>query len=135
VINRLSSSAININISSFEIPERLDQLKEIALYRILQEWLTNIVKYSNAKNIDIQFVGHDNELTVVIEDDGDGFEQKLLTESEGHGWKNIQSRVSFLQATLYLDTEVGRKGTSFTLNIPVKETVPSSGKVLVLPTR
>lgn len=135
VINRLSSSAITINISSFEIPERLDQLKEIALFRILQEWLTNIVKYSNASSIDIQFVGHDNELTVVIEDDGDGFDQKLLTEGDGHGWKNIQSRVSFLQASLYIDTEPGRKGTSFTLNIPVSESLSPEGKVLILPMR
>ena len=135
VINRLSSSAININISSFEVPERLDQLKEIALFRILQEWLTNIVKYSSATKIDIQFVGHARELTVVIEDDGVGFDPKLLAESEGHGWKNIQSRVSFLQATLYVDTAAGRKGTSFTLNIPVADTVTSGGKVLALPTR
>jgi two-component system, NarL family, sensor kinase len=135
VINRLSSSDIQINISSFEFPERLDHLKEIALYRIMQEWLNNIIKYSNAKNIDIQFVGHANELTVVIEDDGDGFDQRLLSESEGHGWKNIQSRVSFLQATLDLDTQYGRKGTSLTINIPLTHAVSATGKVLVLPTR
>lgn len=135
VINRLSSSAINISISSFEVPERLDQLKEIALFRILQEWLTNIVKYSGANRIDIQFVGHAHELNVVIEDDGMGFDSKLLIEADGHGWKNIQSRVSFLQASLYLDTAAGRKGTSFTLNIPVADAVTSDGKVLALPTR
>jgi two-component system, NarL family, sensor kinase len=135
VINRLSSSAINITITSFEIPERLDQLKEIALFRILQEWLTNVVKYSNANNIDIQFVGHDRELTIIIEDNGEGFDQKLLNESDGHGWKNIQSRVSFLQAAVYLDTQPGRKGTTFTINIPLNETVLSVGEVLVSPTR
>jgi two-component system, NarL family, sensor kinase len=135
VINRLSSSGIQINISSFEIPERLDHLKEIALYRIMQEWLNNIIKYSNATRIDIQFVGHASELTVVIEDDGDGFDQKLLTESEGHGWKNIQSRISFLQAALYLDTQPGRKGVSLTINIPLTEPVTATGKVLALPTR
>lgn len=134
VINRLSSSNIQINISSFEVPERLDQLKEIALYRILQEWLNNSIKYSNATTIDIQFVGHANELTVVLEDDGDGFDQNLLQESEGHGWKNIQSRVSFLQASLYLDTQPGRKGTSLTINIPLSEPITEPGKVLVIPT-
>jgi signal transduction histidine kinase len=135
VINRLSSSSINIGISSFEIPERLDQLKEIALYRILQEWLNNVIKYSNAKNIDIQFVGHENELTVTIEDDGDGFDQKKLHESDGNGWKNIQSRVSFIQAAVYIDSQPGRKGTSLTLNIPVIKPVAASGKVLTLPIR
>lgn len=135
VINRLSSSNIDINISSFEVPDRLDQLKEIALYRILQEWLNNVIKYSNATHIDIQFVGHANELTVVLEDDGDGFDPKLLRESEGHGWKNIQSRISFLQASLYLDTQPGRKGTSLTINIPLSEPITAPGKVLVLPAR
>lgn len=135
VINRLSSSAINITITSFEMPERLDHLKEIALYRILQEWLNNVIKYSNAKNIEIQFVGHENELTVIIEDDGDGFDQSLLTRGDGHGWKNIQSRVSFLHATIYLDTQPGRKGTSFTINMPMAGAVSSEGKVLALPTR
>lgn len=135
VINRLSSSNIQINISSFEIPDRLDHLKEIALYRIMQEWLNNIIKYSNAKNIDIQFVGHASELTVVIEDDGDGFDSRRLQESEGHGWKNIQSRISFLQASVDLDTQVGRKGTSLTINIPLTDAVTATGKVLALPTR
>ena len=74
-------------------------------------------------------------MTIVIEDDGIGFDPKLLKESEGHGWKNIQSRVSFLQASLYLDTAAGRKGSSFTLNIPVNDSVTSGGKVLALPTR
>ncbi|HEY0770739.1 MAG TPA: histidine kinase, partial [Sphingobacteriaceae bacterium] len=135
VINRLSSSNIHINISSFEVPDRLDHLKEIALYRILQEWLNNIIKYSNARNIEIQFVGHAGEVNVVIEDDGDGFDQRLLQDNAGHGWKNIQSRISFLQASLYLDSQPGRKGTSLTINIPLNEPVAATGKVIVLPTR
>lgn len=135
VINRLSSASVKIQVSNFEAPERLDQLKEIALYRILQEWLNNIIKYSNANNIDIQFVGHENELTVTIEDDGDGFSSELLNHSQGHGWKNIQSRVSLLHASLDLDTQPGRKGTSLTLNIPTLKAETETGKVLALPTR
>jgi two-component system, NarL family, sensor kinase len=135
VINRLSSSSINLEVSSFEVQERLDQLKEIALYRILQEWLNNVIKYSNAKNIQIQFVGHEHELTVIVEDDGLGFDVELLNLSEGHGWKNIQSRVSLLQASLDLDTQPGRKGTSLTLNIPLTKAAPETGKMLALPTR
>ena len=133
VINRLTSSSIAITVSSFEFPERLDQIKEIALYRILQEWLNNIIKYSNAQHIDIQFVGHERELTVVIEDDGDGFDARVLQESQGHGWKNIQSRLSFLSGTVYIDTQPGRKGTSLTLNIAVAPPVKEADKMLALP--
>ncbi|MBU2914473.1 tetratricopeptide repeat-containing sensor histidine kinase [Reichenbachiella agariperforans] len=92
--------------------------KSVALYRIAQEWVNNIIKYSDAKNITLQIIQDEEEVLLMIEDDGMGFDQKLLISGKGYGWKNIQSRVAFIVGSLDLDTQSGRRGNTFTVAIP-----------------
>ena len=47
---------------------------ETALYRIVQEALTNVVKHANAKTVSVSLTRNDNRMAVVIEDDGRGFD-------------------------------------------------------------
>lgn len=104
-------------VSSFECPSRFTELTEISLYRIIQEWVNNILKYAHAGKIELQMVGHEGELTITIEDDGDGFDVLTLDQSKGNGWKNIQSRVNLLGATIDVDSMPGRKGTTLTVTV------------------
>ncbi len=107
-------------VSSFECPSRFSELTEISLYRIIQEWVNNILKYAHAGKIELQMVGHEGELTITIEDDGDGFDPLTLDYSKGNGWKNIQSRVNLLGGTIDIDSMQGRKGTTLTVTVPNK---------------
>jgi two-component system NarL family sensor kinase len=84
----------------------------------VQEWVNNVLKYAQAHNVQIQLVGHHDEISLTIEDDGHGFDKGELERSQGNGWKNIQSRLSLIKATLELDTEPGRKGTTLSINMP-----------------
>jgi signal transduction histidine kinase len=117
--DRLNKSGkINIEVISVALDQRLNKLAEITLYRICQEWLTNVLKYSKAKKITLQFLNHTDELVLTIEDDGVGFNTEVLEKSRGNGWKNIVSRARLLNATVEADSKDGQQGTLFSVAIP-----------------
>ncbi|SMD43007.1 Tetratricopeptide repeat-containing protein [Aquiflexum balticum DSM 16537] len=113
---RLSSSGkIIVNVQAYDFEDRLIEIQEISLYRIIQEWCNNILKYSGATAIEIQLVNDEEELRLTIEDNGKGFDVRLLDESKGHGWKNINSRVKLIKGDLEIDSNPLSKGTTLIL--------------------
>ena len=116
-INGLSTTMVSV--SSFDTPDRLTEVQEISVYRILQEWTNNVLKYASASRIEIQLVGHEDEITVTVEDDGKGFDVADLEKGAGHGWRNIQSRLNLIKGTMNLDSRPGRKGTMLVMSLPV----------------
>lgn len=124
------SGGVRIHITNFAMPNRLPEIQEISLYRIIQEWTNNILKYANAAKIEINLVADDNELSITIEDNGQGFDAQRLEKGSGNGWKNIQSRVGLLKGSVLIDTNLGRTGTTLILQIPRVDT--SVEKPLIL---
>ncbi|MEZ4779033.1 MAG: sensor histidine kinase [Flavobacteriaceae bacterium] len=100
------------------LPKNADSTKEVMIYRLLQEIISNIRKHAQAKTILMQLIGYKNELTLIIEDDGNGFDYEKAIEKGGLGLKSINSRVQYLDGTISWDSQPG-KGTSITINIPV----------------
>jgi two-component system NarL family sensor kinase len=117
------SEKVKMKVSGFSLPARLTELQEISLYRVIQEWTNNSLKYSSASRIDVQLVGDDNEITLTIEDDGDGFDVAALERGSGNGWKNIQSRLNLVKASMFVDSLPGRKGTTLVVTVPVRQGV------------
>jgi two-component system NarL family sensor kinase len=113
------SGKVVIETNFFEMEERLIDLEEISLFRITQEWTNNILKYSDASKITIQLIRDDEEITLLVEDNGSGFDSELLTNGKGNGWKNIQSRANLVKGSINLDTQLGRKGNTLIVNVPV----------------
>lgn len=113
-----TSGQIIVRIESFDVPERLSEVQEISMYRVIQEWVNNVVKYAGAKFIEVQIVGHESELAITIEDNGNGFNTSVLESSAGNGWKNIKSRMNLVKGTIDVDSQQGRKGTTLVLRIP-----------------
>ena len=121
--HRLNDSGkISLSIKSFDVPERLEGLHEISLYRIIQEWVNNVLKYAEAFVVEIQLVGFEDEITLTLEDDGKGFDVGLLESGAGNGWKNIRSRANLIKATLEIDSVPGRKGSTLIVRTPLKLT-------------
>lgn len=118
VLRPNESGKIRIEIISFQIPDRMEEVKEISLYRILQEWVTNVMKYSSASKITINLVDNEDNISITIEDDGEGFSPTNLENTQGNGWKNIQSRLNLLKGSLEIDSMKGRRGTTLLLSIP-----------------
>ncbi|MCZ8216321.1 MAG: sensor histidine kinase, partial [Cyclobacteriaceae bacterium] len=115
------SGKIKIEITSFQIPERMAEVKEISLYRILQEWVTNIIKYAKATKVAINLVDNEDEISVTVEDNGVGFNVSALEKGNGNGWKNMQSRINLLKGSIEIDSRSGRSGTTLLLSIPKEE--------------
>lgn len=124
-INQTGDKVIEVMI--FGMDERLTELQEVSLYRISQEWVNNILKYSDASVITLQIIKDEDELTLTIEDNGMGFEAQLFYGGKGNGWRNISSRINLLDGEFDLDTSPNTRGTMVTLNIAMKTTaIPTS---------
>ena len=120
------SSAVDVEVTGSGFAIRLETQQEILLYRIIQEWVNNILKYSNASKVVINLTKEKEDITLIIEDDGTGFDTALLTRSSGNGWKNINSRARLLRAEVSIDSVLGRPGTTFILDIDSKKQVATS---------
>ena len=72
-----------------------------------------------ASVIEVQLVGYEEEITVTIEDNGNGFDSEVLKDSAGNGWKNITSRVNLIKGIVDIDTRPGRAGTTLIVRVPI----------------
>ena len=85
----------------------IDGLVKIAIYRIIQEALQNVIKYAEADNCIITLTQiENNKLQLLIEDNGKGFES-TAKENDGIGLKNIQERARLAQAELSITSKLG----------------------------
>lgn len=96
---------ITFTCNSPEI-ESLDQAKKVALYRIVQEQLNNIIKYSHAKNVHIQLGNGESGACLSVEDDGIGFNK--LTVQKGIGLKGIYKKAEQCNGSVELQTSPGQ---------------------------
>jgi signal transduction histidine kinase len=95
--------------------ERLPAEVETTLYRIVQEALTNIVKHAEASSVSILLVKRDGSATVVIEDDGLGFDPEK-TREEGLGLMGMRERVELHDGRLTVETVEG-SGTTLVAEV------------------
>ncbi|MBU6483437.1 MAG: CHASE3 domain-containing protein [Betaproteobacteria bacterium] len=90
----------------------------IALYRIVQEALTNIVKYANARHVDIDLGRGDDGISLVIEDDGRGLPAGAATDRLSHGIIGMRQRVRAFNGDFRISSRAGA-GTRIEVFIPL----------------
>ena len=95
---------------------RLDSSVEISVYRMVQELMNNILKHSKATYVTIQLNKTENNLNIVVEDNGIGFDTG--SARSGIGLKNIETRLNKLNGKISIDSGRG-KGTTTIIDIPV----------------
>ncbi|MEQ8472997.1 MAG: sensor histidine kinase [Marinoscillum sp.] len=117
---------ILVETDFFGLDKRLTDVQEISLYRISQEWVNNVIKYSDANKVMVQLTKDEKEITLLIEDNGSGFDPELLKQGKGNGWKNMNSRANLINGELELDTNPGIKGNTLIVNAPVTQNAPVS---------
>ncbi len=108
---------LQVSFQSIDYEDSLSKEKEITLYRIAQELCANTLKHAEASHLLIQLSRHNGSATLVVEDDGRGFES-LTDETNGIGLESIRSRVLYLGGELEVMTGKG-EGTSVTIHVPV----------------
>lgn len=112
------SNLLRINLSVTGLEERLPPTTEIAVYRVIQEIINNMIKHSKADSITVKIVRKESSMYLSIADNGVGFEKELIAKSTGLGWKNIFSRISMLNGEIEVDTEPG-SGTNINIQFAV----------------
>jgi signal transduction histidine kinase len=115
------AGGVYVEAQTYNLSPTMSSEVRIALYRICQEWVNNVIKYSQCKKIMIQAVQHPEELVITIEDDGQGFDRNLLMKGQGNGWKNINSRLSMILGSIEIDSQPDRKGSMLMISIPTEK--------------
>lgn len=110
------TNKIQIEVKSSEIKTRINNTLEIAIFRIIQELINNVVKHSHAKEAFISVTFHDGFLNLIVEDDGKGFNQ--TQKSSGMGLESIEKRIEAIEGSFEIDSTIG-KGTSILIDIPI----------------
>jgi signal transduction histidine kinase len=122
------SKKMSCEVIVFSNQERLSEIIEISLFRISQEWVNNILKYSESEYITIHLTRDEGAITLTIENDGKGFDSQQFFESKGNGWRNIQTRLNLIKGGIDLDTHPEREGTMITVNVSneAQKRIPTS---------
>ena len=109
---------LRVDIETRGMEERLDETTEVMIFRIFQELVSNVGKHAKANTMLLQCVRSEDELFLLVEDDGIGFEYITAIENGGLGLGSVQSRVGFLNGEVEFDARQN-KGTSVSINIPL----------------
>ena len=115
ILDQLNSEELKAQLYAHNMEQRIDTVKEVHLFRITQEVIQNVLKHAKAKNLTVYLNKYAKHLSLMVEDDGDGF---VETTSEGLGINGIKQRVEQLKGSLNIDSSSGR-GTTFNIQIPV----------------
>jgi two-component system NarL family sensor kinase len=117
--DHLNEEGLSTTVEVSNLPDTIETTRKVMIYRLAQEIISNIRKHAAAKNVLIQLMGYDDEITLIIEDDGKGFDYNKALEKGGLGLKSINSRVQFLDGNINWDSALNM-GTTITINIPRK---------------
>lgn len=98
--------------------KEVEKSAALAIYRIVQELLNNVIKHARATEALVQLFNENDKLVVNVEDNGKGFDTRLSEEKGGMGWRNIRSRVELLNGKIDLQSSPD-KGTAVNLEFNI----------------
>ncbi|MFK7812066.1 MAG: ATP-binding protein [Maribacter sp.] len=115
------SSTGELEVGFHPHPEKeintIDEKHQMEIYKIIQELMTNTLKHAKATSVEIHLSLIDNELSLLFEDNGEGFD--TANNSDGIGFQNIKNRINELFGTIHIDSTLDR-GTVISIEIPLK---------------
>jgi signal transduction histidine kinase len=123
------SEMLKFNISTSKDFPSLDKPLEIAVFRIVQEFINNSIKHGKAKKIDIVLKNDLNEIKLSLKDNGVGFNDKKINTFSGMGLKNVRSRVESYNGDIQIKS-ILRKGVRYEIKIPINPKKERNGKAV-----
>ncbi|MCA1040488.1 sensor histidine kinase [Bacillus infantis] len=99
--------------------KRLPSKYEVALFRLIQESVQNALKHAEAKEINVKLEITSSKVTVVVKDDGKGFDIKQKKQ-ESFGIMGMNERVELLDGQLSIDSKIN-KGTLVIIQVPLNQ--------------
>lgn len=120
LVNRLNETDnYHVNLDMYEVDGKIEPYVEHVLYRSILESVNNILHHAKGSEINIQVIGSKEDITVMIEDNGQGFDPSALAQNKGLGMKSTRSRIESLKGNMFIDSTIG-KGTIVTFIIPLQ---------------
>lgn len=116
---KYSNSQIKIEAEVGKV-RRYQQNFEIKVYNIIQEFLNNVLKHSQAKNATITLKEEKDKLCFVISDDGIGFDKNKVTSKDGLGLNQIDARIQMMKGKFHINSYTN-KGTTIEVDLPILE--------------
>lgn len=115
------ATTIGLSIEIVGVPCRLSEHAELAAFRIVQEALTNALKYAHAANVSVRARFDETEIALEIADDGVGFDPSQTGDGRPRlGLNGMRERVDLVGGTLRLRTRPGH-GTKIWVRLPRDE--------------
>jgi len=111
-----------VNLDIYGLTADMEPYMEHALYVSILEIVNNIIKHSGSKEFSIQIIQNDEDITVMIEDNGVGFSPGEAKDGKGLGLKSTDSRIKSMNGQFFIDSLPGQ-GTTVTMIIPLLKTV------------
>jgi signal transduction histidine kinase len=109
---------LNIEVSHNDFTDRLENTLELSIFRMIQELITNVIKHARATEIQLQLARHDDYISILIEDNGIGFNASKLPQKQGMGLASIKKRVEVKGGSFHIDSTPGH-GTTVSIDIPL----------------
>jgi len=106
-------------------PVTMDESRQLTIYRMVQESLTNIGKYAEASEATIVLKNYANHVIVEVADNGKGFDAQRMRPST-HGLAGMRHRVEAARGKLTITSAPGQ-GTRLTAMLPVVKPTPQAG--------
>lgn len=110
---------IQVDFAIQGIGGRLPVEMETSIYRIVQEGLTNIARYSQSKAASVLIDQRQGKMRLIIEDNGIGFNPETAKNKRSLGLQGIRERAALFGGTLTIESQVGH-GTSLFVEIPLE---------------
>ena len=102
-----------------EFGERLPDEVETALYRVIQEALTNVARHARAAMVSVVVTRQPGLVTAVVEDDGIGFDPESA-DATRLGLRGMRERVTLIGGELLVESSSGTSGTAIIARIPLQ---------------
>ncbi|UPG64986.1 sensor histidine kinase [Metabacillus endolithicus] len=100
---------------TYKLQRRLDSEVETSIYRIVQEAMTNARKYAKTNEISLSIIEGENELDIVIDDHGVGFDPKA--KRNGVGLFSMEERARSIEADFQVHSQIN-EGTTIKVKVP-----------------
>jgi signal transduction histidine kinase len=112
------TKAIEVEFKSNMENQRLENDKEVVIYRAVCELINNAIRHSGASRIEIELNKHEKFVTLQFYDNGRGFELSTLAreDNKGMGLSNIETRIKTVEGVFVLESTPG-KGTSALIKV------------------
>lgn len=115
-----STSGLAVAVKIIGSERRYSQALEVAIFRIIQEALNNVVKHAKASHVVVVLETQSNSICAVVRDDGIGFDVGGEVKENSFGLRGMKERIDLLEGEFTVNSMPG-EGTEVFVKVPVKE--------------